>query len=336
MKTFRIWFGCSFGLAISMSMGWELGFLAILLPLFVLSLSDSLNLPLLLIIAASALWSIIQANLLWGAFGSYPFALLIAVAGVFLFKCIAMTKKQTFIIGYMGLIAISILLHLSSYDFIDIEEISITIGVYCFMNIVICSMAHWLFPDATDKNQQPEETALPIRYDATQIMVIWVVVMLSFIVFQVVDLYDSSAAYASILVILAPLTCSGAVQMAKVRVIGTALGCITGLAVQLILGPWYENAILYWLLFTIAMGPFCYWHTQGKLKSAVASAGMASLTVPLTTALTPSEQDAIFSILYRFTSIFIAVVVSALFILLMQKILEYKALDTPPSLKEKR
>ncbi|MCG9555699.1 DUF2955 domain-containing protein [Vibrio sp. Isolate31] len=327
MKTLRIWFGCSFGLAVSMVMGWELGFLAILLPLFVLSISDSLNFPLLLIIFVSAVWSIIQANVLWGMFGSYPPILLTAVAVVFLFKCIAMTKKQTFIVGYMGLIVVSILVHLSSYDFIDVEEISISIGVYCLLNIVICSIAYWLFPDPTiDEQHQQQEGGkeLPIHYDATQIMVIWAVVMLSYIFFQVVDLLDSSAAYASILVILAPLTCAGAVDMAKVRVIGTAAGCAAGLAVQLTLGQWYENAFLYWLLLTIAMGPSCYWHTQGKLKSALASSAMASLTVPLTTVLIPGEQDAFFSILYRFSSIFIAVVISALFILLMQKILEYK------------
>lgn len=341
MKTLRIWFGCSFGLAVSMAMGWGLGFLAILLPLFVLSISDSLNLPLLLIIFVSAIWSIIQANVLWGVLGSYPLILLTAVAVMFLFKCIAMTKKQTFVVGYMGLIVVSILLHLSSYDFIDVEQISITIGVYCLLNIVICSIAYWLFPEPIcelqyqqrqDQQQQSAENLkgeaeLPIEYDATQIMLIWVVVMLSFIVFQVVDLYDSSAAYASILVILAPLTCAGAVDMAKVRVIGTAAGCAAGLAVQLTLGQWYENAFLYWLLFTIAMGPFCYWHTRGKLKSALASSAMASLTVPLTTVLIPGEQDAFFSILYRFSSIFIAVVISALFILLMQKILEYKVVN---------
>lgn len=345
MKTLRIWFGCSFGLAVSMAMDWELGFLAILLPLFVLSISDSLNLPLLLIIFVSAIWSIIQANVLWGVLGSYPPILLTAVAVMFLFKCIAMTKKQTFVVGYMGLIVVSILLHLSSYDFIDVEQISITIGVYCLLNIVICSIAYWLFPDpiCDEQYQQRQEVhqqqqdqpadnlkgevELPIQYDVTQIMVIWVVVMLSFIVFQVVDLYDSSAAYASILVILAPLTCTGAVDMAKVRVIGTAAGCAAGLVVQLTLGQWYANAFLYWLLFTIAMGPFCYWHTQGKLKSALASSAMASLTVPLTTVLIPGEQDAFFSILYRFSSIFIAVVISALFILLMQKILEYKVVN---------
>lgn len=341
MKTLRIWFGCSLGLAVSMTMGWELGFLAILLPLFVLSISDSLNLPLLLIIFVSAIWSIIQANVLWGVLGSYPLILLTAVAVVFLFKCIAMTKKQTFIVGYLGLIVVSILLHLSSYDFIDVSQISITIGVYCLLNIVICSIAYWLFPEPTceeqhqQRQEQHQQTAddlkgkaeLPIQYDATQIMLIWVVVMLSFIIFQVVDLYDSSAAYASILVILAPLTCAGALDMAKVRVIGTAAGCAAGLAVQLTLGQWYENAFLYWLLFTIVMGPFCYWHTQGQLKSALASSAMASLTVPLTTVLIPGEQDAFFSILYRFSSIFIAVVISALFILLMQKILEHRGVN---------
>lgn len=140
--------------------GLGFGFLGNLTASFVLSISDSLNLPLLLIIFVSAIWSIIQANVLWGALGSYPLVLLTAVALVFLFKCIAMTNKQTFIVGYMGLIVISILLHLNSYDFIDVEQISITIGVYCLLNIVICSIAYWLFPDpiCDEQYQQRQES----------------------------------------------------------------------------------------------------------------------------------------------------------------------------------
>ncbi len=35
--------------------------------------------------------------------------------------------------------------------------------------------------------------------------------------------------------------------MAKIRIIGTALGCIAGMAVQLILGSWFGYGLLFWL-----------------------------------------------------------------------------------------
>lgn len=325
MKTLRIWFGCSLGLAISMLMGWDFGFLGILLPLFVLSLCDQLNVPLLVIIFVGAVLAMLQASILWTLFSNSPLALLSAVGVVLMLKCKAMTKKKTFIIGYIGLIFISILLHLSSYDFVDMEDLSITIIVYCLLNMVICLLAYYIFPEPNSDSVEAQDEQ---EYDAKQVVIIWLTAMVTFVVFQTVDLFNSVAAHASILVILAPLTCTGAVKMAKVRVAGTGLGCIAGLAVQLILGLWYDNAFLYWLLFVIAMGGFCYWHTQGKIKSAIASSAMAALTVPLTTRLSPGEQDAFFAILYRFSSIFVAVVIAALFILFLHKAIEHSASKT--------
>ncbi|MFV8423166.1 DUF2955 domain-containing protein, partial [Vibrio parahaemolyticus] len=40
MKTLRIWFGCSLGLALNMIFGWSYGFFAIMMPLFILGRMD--------------------------------------------------------------------------------------------------------------------------------------------------------------------------------------------------------------------------------------------------------------------------------------------------------
>ncbi|ELV8670978.1 DUF2955 domain-containing protein, partial [Vibrio vulnificus] len=50
MKTQRIWFGCASGLALSMLFGWSYGFFAIMLPLFILSRTDSFQLSRLLMV----------------------------------------------------------------------------------------------------------------------------------------------------------------------------------------------------------------------------------------------------------------------------------------------
>ena len=41
------------------------------------------------------------------------------------------------------------------------------------------------------------------------------------------------------------MTLAGSLAMAKIRIIGTALGCIAGMAVQLILGSWYGHGLLF-------------------------------------------------------------------------------------------
>ncbi|MCK6263481.1 DUF2955 domain-containing protein [Vibrio sp. ZSDE26] len=330
MKALRIWFGCSLGLAISMVLGWDFGFLTILMPLFVLGKIDHFHLPAMIMIFAAAVWTSLQITLLWEFFNIYPVILFILVGVAFLINSIAMTNQKTFLIGYMGLLLGSILLNFSSYTFMDIEELSITIIVACIANIVICSIAHWLFPEpegkpSTEEPKQaaPESDSAISRIEGmTQVAMVWSIAMFAFVVFQVFDLYDSAAANASILIILAPMTCIGILQMAKIRIIGTALGCVAGLAVQLTLGLWFENPFLYWLLFTIAMGPFCYWQTQGIAKAALSLSAMAALCVPLTSALAPGESDAVFSILYRFSSIFIAVILSVLVMLCIQYVFD--------------
>ncbi|WP_264875371.1 DUF2955 domain-containing protein [Vibrio agarivorans] len=320
MKTVRIWFGCSLGLAISMFTGWGFGFLAILLPLFVLSLSDSLNIPLLLMILGAAIMSTLVSWLVWDLLKVHPTLVLGAVSTLFFGLCIAMTHRPLFLIGYIGLIISSIVLSLASYPFVDIEDLCITVWVYAALNIVICSLAYWLFPEKQPKSISKQENSP--EYDPVQVVMIWGVIMLTFVVFQVADLYDSVAAHASVLVIMAPMSSVGTLKMAKVRVLGTLMGCALGLGLQLTLGLWLDNAFLYWLGFTIAMGPFCYWHTQGQVKMALASSAMASLTVPLTTVLVPGQQDAVFASLYRFSSIFIAVASAAFLILLLQTLSE--------------
>lgn len=314
MKTLRIWFGCSMGLALSMLFGWSYGFFAVMLPLFVLGRLDHFSLPMVLMVLFSAVWSTVQATFILEYLQFHPTLMLAAVGIMMLFKCIAMMNQKTYLFGYMGLLVGSIVLNFASYDFIDIEEFNVNLWVISFCNIFVCALAYWLFPEPESKMVQTEMTT-PVKSDIdyiSQVAMGWVVAMAAFVVFQVGDLYDSLSAQASILIILTPMTLAGSMAMAKIRIIGTALGCMAGMAVQLILGSWFGHGLLFWLAFTIAMGPFCLWLTKGQVKGAIAFSAMSALSVPLTTSLVPEQKDAFFSILYRFSSIFVAVLLTAM------------------------
>ncbi|WP_282176442.1 DUF2955 domain-containing protein [Vibrio nereis] len=314
MKTLRIWFGCSLGLALSMLFGWSYGFFAIMMPLFILGQMDKFTLPSLLMVCFSAVWTTVQATFIVEYLQFHPTLMLAAVGIMMLFNCIAMMNQKTYLFGYMGLLVGSIVLNFASYDFIDIEEFNVNMWVMTFCNIVVCALAYWLFPEPQSPTEQTMPST-PVKSDVdyiSQVAMGWVVAMAAFIVFQVADLYDSLSAQASILIILTPMTLAGSLAMAKIRIIGTALGCLAGMALQLILGSWYGHGLLFWLAFTIAMGPFCLWLTKGQIKAAIAFSSMSALAVPLTTSLVPEEKDAFFSILYRFSSIFIAVLITAM------------------------
>lgn len=314
MKTLRIWFGCSMGLALSMVFGWSYGFFAIMMPLFILGRMDRFSLPSLLMVFFSAVWSTVQATYIVEFLQFHPTLMIAAVGIMMLFKCVAMMNQKTYLFGYMGLLVGSIVLNFASYNFMDIEEFNVNLWVIAFSNIFVCALAYWIFPEPESQCEQAE-ISTPVKSDIdyiSQVAMGWVVAMTAFIVFQVADLYDSLSAQASILIILTPMTLAGSMAMAKIRIIGTALGCLAGMSVQLILGSWYGHGLLFWLAFVIAMGPFCLWLTKGQIKAAIAFSAMSALSVPLTTSLVPEQKDAFFSILYRFSSIFVAVLLTAM------------------------
>ncbi|EGQ7933274.1 MFS transporter [Vibrio vulnificus] len=313
MKTKRIWFGCACGLALSMLFGWSYGFFAIMLPLFILSRADQFQLSRLLLVVFSAIWTTLQATFLLEYLQFHPVLMTVAVGLFFLLKCIAMMNPNTYLFGYMGLLVGSIVLNFASYDFIDIEDFNLNLWVISLANIAICAFAYWLFPEQ-NTTQRNNTMTTPVKSDMdyiSQVAMGWVVAMSAFLLFQFADLYDSLSAQSSIIIILTPMTLAGSMAAAKVRVIGTALGCLAGLAVQLMLGSWYGHGLLFWLALTIAMGPFCHWFSKGPIKSALAFSAMSALAVPLT-AIVPEGKDAFFSILYRFSSIFVAVTATAM------------------------
>ncbi len=314
MKTLRIWFGCSMGLALSMVFGWSYGFFAIMMPLFILGRMDRFSLPSLLMVFFSAVWSTVQATYIVEFLQFHPTLMIAAVGIMMLFKCVAMMNQKTYLFGYMGLLVGSIVLNFASYNFMDIEEFNVNLWVIAFSNIFVCALAYWIFPEPESQCEQAE-ISTPVKSDIdyiSQVAMGWVVAMTAFIVFQVADLYDSLSAQASILIILTPMTLAGSMAMAKIRIIGTALGCLAGMSVQLILGSWYGHGLLFWLAFVIAMGPFCLWLTKGQIRAAISFSAMSALSVPLTTSLVPEQKDAFFSILYRFSSIFVAVLLTAM------------------------
>ena len=316
MKTLRVWFGCSTGLALSMVFGWSYGFFAIMLPLFILGKMERFSLAANMLVLVSVVWTTTLATILVQMFQFHPVILSVAVGVMMLVNCIAMMKPSTYLFGFIGLFVGSIVLSFASYDFIDIEDFNINLWVTTVVNIGVCALSYWLFPERTSQGIA-EQVSTPVKKDIdyiAQVALGWLVAMAAFFVFQVADLYDSLSALASIIILLTPMTLAGSMGVAKIRIIGTGLGCLAGAMVQLILGKWFGNGVLLWLALTIAMGWFCHWQTKGQIKSAIGFSAMSALTVPMTTSLIPEQQDAFFSILYRFSSIFIAVALTVMVI----------------------
>ncbi|MCW8328699.1 DUF2955 domain-containing protein [Photobacterium sp. SDRW27] len=319
MKTFRIWFGCVLGLTISMVFGWSNGMFATLLPMFVLSRMEHWHLGILLQVFLSIVWCSLQVTAIIGFLQPYPMLMTVAVGIMLLFKCFAMGHKSTYLFGYVGLLIGSILLNYGSYNSFDLEDFIIGLWIAAITAIPIAAMAFYLFPEPqTDQVKPPVITVNNQRRDPLgmirQAALGWIVAMSAFILFQVADLQDSSGAQASIIIVLAPMTLVGALGAAKIRIIGTFIGCFAAMLIQLGLYTLSNNGLLFILAYAIAAGIFCRWLTTGTIKASIGFSAISALTIPLTTAFVPEQQDAFFSILYRFNSIFIVVIVASLMI----------------------
>lgn len=323
-KTQRIWFGCVFGLAITLVFGWSNGMFAALLPMFVLTQIDKWNSGIIVQLIVAVTWVCLQVSFIVGFFQPYPLMMTLAVAIMLLFKCIAMTHKTSYLFGYIGLLMGSILLNFGSFSGFDLEDFVMGLIASALVTGPIVALAFYLFPEPSTKlplssmgntnqstshidNQRKDHLGM-VRQAALG----WIIAMAAFILFQVADLNDSLSAQASIFIVLAPMTFVGSMAVAKIRIVGTFLGCLAGMILQLALYSLANNMVLFLLGFAIAAGIFCRWLAIGGIKAGLGFSAMSALTVPLTSSFVPEQQDAFFSICYRFSSIVVAVIGTSL------------------------
>ncbi|MDX2320885.1 MAG: DUF2955 domain-containing protein [Moritella sp.] len=331
MKTMRLWFACVFGLALSMVFGWSYGFFVVLLPTFIIARSDYWQWGLINQMVVGIIWVSLEVNFISGFFQPYPLLMTVAVAILFLSKCIAMTKPSSYLFGFTGLLVGSIALNFISYSSFDSEDFTLTLWVSALAIYPICGLAYYLFAEpvqAEDNKSQhgkPQASNAAVQHDhiglLRQIAMGWTISMLAFVIFQFGDLMDSVSAQASIFIVLTPMTFIGSMAAAKVRIIGTLLGCIAGMVIQLGLSSWANNGLLFLMAFAIAVGFFAWLLASGGVKSGFGFSAMSALAVPLTTAFQPGQKDAFFSILYRFSSITFTVVLTSLAIWIVHCVL---------------
>ena len=333
LKTQRIWFGTVLGLAVTLVFGWSNGMFAALLPMFVLTQIDRWNSGLIVQLVIAVIWVCIQVTFIIGFFQPSPLLMTLVVAIMLLCKCIAMTHKSSYLFGYIGLLMGSILLNYGSYQGFDLEDFVMGLVASALLTGPVVALAFYLFPEPcntlslshlanqnqakTHNDNQRKDHLGMVRQAALG----WIVAMAAFILFQVADLNDSLSAQASILIVLAPMTFIGSMAVAKIRILGTFLGCLAGMILQLTLYSLANNMILFLLGFAIAAAIFCRWLAMGGIKAGIGFSAMSALTVPLTSSFVPEQQDAVFSICYRFSSIVVAVIVTSLMIWLVHHFL---------------
>ncbi|GIC75580.1 DUF2955 domain-containing protein [Moritella sp. F3] len=297
-------------------------FFAILLPTFIIARADHFNVSLINQMVLGIVWVSLEVNFICGFLQPYPWLMTVAVAILFMSKCIAMTKPSGYLFGFTGLLVGSIALNFMSYPGFDSEEFTLTLWVSALAIYPICGLAYYLFSEPDHEPEYKSEPAklqpknVPVQHAHIDVLrqtaMGWTISMLAFLIFQFGDLSDSVSAQASIFIVLTPMTFIGAMAAAKIRISGTLLGCVAGMAIQLGLSSWANNGLLFLMAFAIAVGFFAWLLALGGVKGGLGFSAMSALSVPLTTTFQPGQQDAFFAIVYRFSSITFAVILTSL------------------------
>lgn len=305
-QTLRIAFGGLTGLVVAKLMGWNYGVFFTVFPMFLLAMIPVLNAHVVRQFLASAVATGLEVTLVMGLTQHMPPINLGLVFLMFAGRFRLMARGPLFLFGANGVLTLSIMLHFASYPNTDVYDLVFSNGVASALAVLIAGLMHALFPDI-EPRQPPIRPAKPAQQVRHETLIGSLTVTLSFAVFQVLDLRDSLSAQMATVLILFALTYPGARVSAVKRAVGALLGCNLALLLQLLLYNQNHHVILVALAFWLGLMLFARVHILEGSGSAVGFGGLTTLGILFGQYLSPG-QDLVFSALYRFSSMAVALV----------------------------
>lgn len=292
-----------------------------LYPILLLGLVAVLNGHIIRQFLAATIFPAAAVLVVYGLFGSHPLLITPLIAITFAFLFWQMSKGTLYLFGAFSLVGLSLQLHFASYssDGIDIYALVISNIGAILLALIIAFALHIVFPD-----EEPRTPLLKAAKDKAsirhEVILCTTVATLSFAVFQTFDLVDSISAQAASVLILFPLCWKGATLSGWQRALGTLIGCNLALLAQLILLNYSDT--LFFASFSLWILVF-FISRQHVLSGGGAGTGFGVLTtfgILYGQSLSP-QQDIIYSSLYRFSSVVVAIALSLCVIYVVHSLL---------------
>nr|WP_298968559.1 DUF2955 domain-containing protein [uncultured Halomonas sp.] len=309
-QCFRVAGGGLLGFVVSQLMGWNYGVFFTVFPMFLLGMVPILNGHIIRQFLANISINVLEVSLVVGLLKHMPVVMTLAVMGIFLFRFNLMAKGPLFLFGANGVLTLSILLNFASYTNVDLSDLLACNLVASGLAVFIAMLMHTLFPDVEARKPPPRvtKTSSQIRHET---LMGGLTATLSFVVFQVFDLQGSLSAQMATILVLFTLGYSGAKVSAAKRAVGTLLGCNLALLMQLLLYTQSHHFLLVVLLYWLGLMLFAREHIHEGGGSGIGFGGMTTLGILFGQSLGP-QQDLVYSALYRFSSMSIALVLTLL------------------------
>ena len=316
-QALRIAIGSVAGLAIANLMNWPFGAFFAVYPVLLLGLVPAYNLRLVAQFIASSVVSILMANVLI-MLGDIAPPLAILVFFVFAVHCFRqMALGRWFIFGALSMVSTSALAHLASYPQVPASDLYTAQFLATVLAIFIAGATHALLPERRQIAMSPP--AKPRTLLRHQTLLGAICASVSYVVFQLLDLSDSLSAQVATALLLFPMTLAGGRQMAWTRVVGTWIGSLYALGLQLILYTHSSHLLLLLLLYGAGVVLFATMHVRENAGPAVGFSAATAIAV-LVGQLSPNA-DLYGVSLYRFISVAVASFAMLLCIFAVQTVL---------------
>ena len=306
----RVAGGGTLGFVVSQLMGWNYGVFFTVFPMFLLGMVPVLNGHIIRQFLANVSVNVLEVSLVVGLLRHMPVVMTLVVLGIFLFRFNLMAKGPLFLFGANGVLTLSILLHFASYPNVDLSDLLASNLVASGLAVFIAMLMHTLFPDVEARQPPPRstKTSSQIRHET---LIGGITATLSFVTFQVFDLQGSLSAQMATILVLFTLGYSGAKVSAAKRAVGTLLGCNLALLMQLLLYTQSHHFSLVVLLFWLGLMLFAREHIHEGGGSGIGFGGLTTLGILFGQSLSP-QQDLVYSALYRFSSMGVALALTLL------------------------
>lgn len=247
----RLACGGTLGLFICKLMNWDNGSFFCVYPMLLLGLVPTLNAHLIRQFLAQAVLVSLETLVIYGLFGDRPLLIVPLVFLAFFWRFALMARGPLFLFGALGCVFLSMQLHFASYPDTHLYDLVASNLVAAGLTVLIAWLMFYLFPDAEPRAPRvlPEKDLPSRRHEAVLGASL---ATLSFMLFQTLDLRDSLSAQIASILVLFPMHWHGIRFAGRIRALGTLLGCVIALSLQLLLYDHYDVLPLVTSLYWIA------------------------------------------------------------------------------------
>lgn len=314
----RLACGGTLGLFVCKLMNWDNGSFFCVYPMLLLGLVPTLNAHLIRQFLAQAVLVSLETLVIYGLFGDRPLLIVPLVFLAFLWRFALMARGPLFLFGALGCVFLSMQLHFASYPDTHLYDLVASNLVAAGLTVLIAWLMFYCFPDAEPRAPRvlPEKNLPSRRHEAVLGASL---ATLSFMLFQTLDLRDSLSAQIASILVLFPMHWHGIRFAGRIRALGTLLGCVIALSLQLLLYDHYDVLPLVTSLYWIAAF-FCARVHVLEGAQGVGFGALTTLAIVFGQYLTPSH-DMMFSLAYRLSSVCVAVFVTLLAVFVLHRLL---------------